>query len=92
MTHELQDATFAVTDGIARFHMNRPDLLNALTEELRVDFSAMLDIVEIDPSIHVLVLSGEGRAFSAGGNVKGMASREAAPPSGFRDRVRTLHV
>jgi 2-(1,2-epoxy-1,2-dihydrophenyl)acetyl-CoA isomerase len=92
MTHEFKDAKFTVADGIARFHMNRPDLLNALTEELRIDFRAMLDIVEADPSIRVLVLSGEGRAFSAGGNVKGMASRESAPPSGFRDRVRTLHL
>jgi 2-(1,2-epoxy-1,2-dihydrophenyl)acetyl-CoA isomerase len=92
MTHEFKDATFTVADGIAWFHMNRPDLLNALTDELRVDFSAMLDVIDADPSIRVLVLSGEGRAFSAGGNVKGMASREASSPAGFRDRVRTLHI
>lgn len=92
MTHVFKDAEFAVTDGVARFHMNRPDLLNALTDELRVDFSAMLDVVEADATIRVLVLSGEGRAFSAGGNVKNMANREAARPSQFRDRLRTLHA
>lgn len=92
MTHDFKDATFTVADGIARFHMNRPDVLNALTEELRVDFSHMLDLIEADPDIKVLILSGEGRAFSAGGNVKGMANRPSMSPSAFRDRLRTLHV
>lgn len=75
MAHDYKDALFDIKDGIAEFAMNRPDVLNALTEDLRRDYRAMLDHVQGNDDIRALILRGEGRAFSAGGDVKGMGER-----------------
>ena len=90
MSYQYQDAIFSLDNGIARFTLNRPDVLNALTEGLKADFSAMLDFVSGNPDVKVLILAAEGRAFSAGGDVKSMQSTDS-PPSHFRDRVRDMH-
>lgn len=53
--------------------LNRPDQLNALPEpEDGVAFAALADQVQADESIRCVVLTGAGRAFSAGGNVRAM--------------------
>ena len=91
MSPQFTDALFESEDGVARFTMNRPDLLNALTEDMKSDFAALVDHVSGNESIKVLVLRGAGRAFSAGGNVKNMQSVDGAPPTQFRDRVRSMH-
>jgi enoyl-CoA hydratase/carnithine racemase len=59
-----------VTDGVATLVLNRPDALNALNAELRgalVDTMAELDARK---DVRVIVLTGKGRAFSAGLDVK----------------------
>ncbi len=75
MSEGYRSVRFEIADGIARFTMNRPEILNPLTEDLRADFKRMLDEVEGNEAVRVLVLAGEGRAFSAGGDVKGMYER-----------------
>jgi 2-(1,2-epoxy-1,2-dihydrophenyl)acetyl-CoA isomerase len=75
MAHSYKDAVFEINDGVAEFTMNRPDVLNALTEDLRRDYRAMLDTVQGNDDVRALILRGEGRAFSAGGDVKGMGER-----------------
>ena len=91
MDMSLTDAKFSVHDGVARFTLNRPDVLNALTDGLKTDIITMLDYLEDNEAVKVLVLAAEGRAFSAGGNVKSMQSNDA-PPTVFRDRVCDMHT
>ena len=57
---------FEVQDGIARLTLNRPDKLNSFTGEMHAELRAALDLVQADKAIRVLVLTGAGRAFSAG--------------------------
>jgi len=92
MTLELKDATFELDNGVARFMMNRPEALNALSENMRADFRAMLDFVERNDDVSVLVIGGEGRAFCAGGDVKRMQGRQSSTPAyKSRDGVLELH-
>ncbi|MDF1732834.1 MAG: enoyl-CoA hydratase/isomerase family protein [Minwuia sp.] len=92
MTHEFKATSFAIgDDGIARFTMTRGDVLNALTQDLRNDFVAMLDLVQGNMDVKVLIIAAEGRAFSAGGDVKGMAKREFADPSVAQQRMYSTH-
>src|SRR5579864_5051288 len=56
-------------DGIATLVMNRPDRLNALNNELTNALNDALIRVASDSSIHVVVLTGAGRAFCAGGDL-----------------------
>ena len=54
-------------DGrIGRIFLNRPDVLNAINDELPHDLAAAVHAANDDDDIHVIVLSGRGRAFSAG--------------------------
>lgn len=52
--------------GYAIVTLNRPDKLNALSVELRTELIAAIDALEADPAIRVLILTGAGRAFTAG--------------------------
>ncbi|MEY2631411.1 MAG: hypothetical protein RIR00_65 [Pseudomonadota bacterium] len=55
-----------LADGIARLTLNRPDKLNSFTETMHAELRLALDAVQADPAVRVLVLTGAGRAFSAG--------------------------
>lgn len=52
--------------GIAYLTLNRPDKLNALSAELMAELRHLLDEIEDDPEVKVVILTGAGRAFSAG--------------------------
>jgi enoyl-CoA hydratase len=55
----------------AHIRLNRPDKLNAVHPQMVQELSSLLSDAEQDPSIRVIVLSGKGRAFSAGFDLHG---------------------
>lgn len=61
-------------DGVALITLNRPDSLNAMGGRLIPLLSEYLDDVSYDRNVRCVVLTGAGRAFCAGGDVKGMAA------------------
>jgi enoyl-CoA hydratase len=72
-------------DGIATLTLNRPDQLNALSLELREALVLEMDTIRTDDSIGVVILTGAGRAFCAGMDLKEMGdpnsrSRKVEPP------------
>ena len=92
MSDTYTDATFAIDDnGVALFTMNRPDILNALTDDLKADYVRMLDTVQSNDAVKALIITGTGRAFSAGGNVKAMGDPERSKPVNGRSRILQLH-
>lgn len=92
MSGTFIDAIFKIDDtGIATFTINRPDILNALTPELKDDFVLLLDTVQGNDAVKALIITGTGRAFSAGGNVKGMGDAANTKPEKTRDRMMKLH-
>lgn len=60
------DILYEVKEPIARITLNRPAKLNALGKNLVNEMVAALDAAEADDAVRVLILSGAGRAFSAG--------------------------
>jgi 2-(1,2-epoxy-1,2-dihydrophenyl)acetyl-CoA isomerase len=60
-------------DGVALITLNRPDSLNALTGEMFVALGSMLEECERDRGVRCIALTGAGRAFCAGGDVRAMA-------------------
>lgn len=65
----------AITEdsGITTITLNRPDKLNALAGHMRRDLAQALEAAGSDRAVHVVVITGAGRAFCAGGDVRAMA-------------------
>ena len=54
-------------DGrIGRIILNRPDVMNAIDDEVPAELEDAVERANSDPGIHVIVLSGAGKAFCAG--------------------------
>ena len=76
----LIDAALEVEGRIALLTFKRNDVRNALTStELTSDITNALAWANANPDISVLIMTGEGSAFSAGGNIKTMGERSRAP-------------
>ncbi|GGL74727.1 enoyl-CoA hydratase [Wenxinia marina] len=58
--------------GIARLTMNAPERLNALSDAMLAELQAAFDAIAADPGVKVVILSGAGRAFCAGHDLKEM--------------------
>ena len=72
-------------DGkVAVFTLNRPESLNAITPQLHTEIEDIFADVANDSDVNAVVLTGAGRAFCAGGDVKGMDTRQSDAPSQTR--------
>lgn len=67
--------------AIARLRLNRPERLNAMDRDMAEALAAAVEGLGDDPAVRVIVLSGEGRAFMAGGDVATFAGE------GFENRI-----
>ena len=71
---------FDVQERVATLTLNRPDKLNAFTAEMIAAWADALEECRRDDAIHVIVVTGAGRAFCAGGDLAEMRERvEEAP-------------
>jgi 2-(1,2-epoxy-1,2-dihydrophenyl)acetyl-CoA isomerase len=91
MPHELLET---VTDRVATLTLNRPDRLNALSTSILDGLLEALPRLAADPEIAVVVLTGAGRGFCAGGDVKSMAegSSQMAVPDAVQRLRRRMEV
>jgi enoyl-CoA hydratase/carnithine racemase len=79
----------AELDGLVTITLNRPDKLNALSVELHDALQPVLVELETDASARVVVLTGAGRAFSAGADLQ---SRRQDKPLNDIDRLQRAHL
>jgi 2-(1,2-epoxy-1,2-dihydrophenyl)acetyl-CoA isomerase len=73
----MSDLIETVEDGVATLTLNRPENLNALSDEIRLGLLEALERLGADNAIGCIVLTGAGRGFCAGGDVKTMGARSA---------------
>ena len=73
--------------GIATIKLNRPKVLNAMNKQLWLDIQSALEDAKNDPGIKVLVITGEGRAFSTGADLKESKTRTT---EAYRDYLEQL--
>lgn len=69
MSPEADPVLLHIDGGIARIRFNRPHVLNAINEAAILAFKRAVETVAADASVRVVVLSGEGKGFLAGGDV-----------------------
>jgi enoyl-CoA hydratase/carnithine racemase len=67
--------------GVATIKFNRPQHLNALSVAMAKEFGEEMDILKQDTSIRSIILTGSGKAFSSGGDIKWLKDRTLTLPS-----------
>ena len=89
----MTDVLIVATKGqVALLTLNRPEKLNALDNELLAAIVAALDSIELDPAVRAVVVTGEGRAFSAGADIVAFQRHmEAGPAEAVAHFMRPGH-
>ncbi len=82
---------YSVKDAIATLTLNRPERLNALGDTLRDDLHDAVLRATADPEVRAIVLTGAGKGFCSGGDVKAMnEAKEARTERPVLDKVAPL--
>ena len=84
---DFQCIIYEKEEGTAIIRLNRPEVLNAMNKELWLDLQQALEDVQNDPNIKVLIITGEGRAFSTGADLKESKDRTV---EAYRDYLTQL--
>lgn len=78
-----------IVDGaIAWVTLNRPDKRNAMSPTLNAEMTDVLEAIELDPEARVLVLTGEGEAWTAGMDLKEYFREVDAGPEILQEKIR----
>lgn len=84
---EYANITLERENGVGRLVLNRPDALNALDKATGEELLDALQTLRDDEGVRAVVLTGAGRAFSAGGDVKEMARSGAELSEDFFEQL-----
>jgi 2-(1,2-epoxy-1,2-dihydrophenyl)acetyl-CoA isomerase len=88
-TIELETVNVRLADGVATIELNRPHALNAWNAQFGADLLAAVRGAASDDAVRAVVLTGAGRAFSSGADLKDISGGETTP-EGRPDVYRTL--
>jgi 2-(1,2-epoxy-1,2-dihydrophenyl)acetyl-CoA isomerase len=83
----MPDLLESIEDGVAVLTLNRPEALNALSMGIRHGLMDAMERYADDSNVRCIVITGAGRAFCSGGDVKSMGERAAA---GYEARARGI--
>lgn len=79
--------------GVLTLTLNRPEARNAMSGDMTTALAERLAWAELAPEVKCVVLTGAGKGFCAGGDVKGMASRnESGVPASIDERIHAQRV
>src|SRR5271170_3156180 len=77
----FETVIYNANNAVAEIQFNRPHRLNAVVQKLYDDILAAIDVAEADRSIRVILLSGAGRAFCVGADLKEHHAATRTPAS-----------
>jgi len=66
-------------NGVLTITLNRPDVRNAINDQMRAELIVAFDIAASDTSVRAVILTGAGKGFCSGGDIGGMRERLNAP-------------
>jgi len=76
-------------NSVAVITLDRPRVLNAMNHQLWMEFQDALETVRLDPAVKVIIITGAGRAFSSGADLKESKTRT---PEAYREYLETLQA
>jgi 2-(1,2-epoxy-1,2-dihydrophenyl)acetyl-CoA isomerase len=83
---------YEVKDHVARITFNRPDAANALNMEMGRDLMHASIRASEDPAVRAVILTGAGKMFSGGGDLKSFAAQEDRLPAHLKEVALYLHA
>jgi enoyl-CoA hydratase/carnithine racemase len=81
----FESITYTVADHVAQLTLNRPERLNALHKSALQEINQAMDQAEADAEVRVIVVSGAGRAFSSGFDLKAQMDARPEGPAVWRE-------
>ncbi len=75
--HQWESVLYSVDGPVAKISMNRPEVLNAQDTQLLEEVMEAFDVAAADDDVRVIILAGEGRAFSTGHDLGSARAQEA---------------
>jgi 2-(1,2-epoxy-1,2-dihydrophenyl)acetyl-CoA isomerase len=83
ITMDTEQILYEKSEGVATITLNRPERMNAFTDVMLREWAAALDDARTDRDVRAVILTGAGRGFCAGADLKGQMLGEGAntPPS-----------
>ncbi|MDF0528714.1 crotonase/enoyl-CoA hydratase family protein [Tsukamurella sp. 8F] len=88
--HDYRTLTYEVTDRVARITFDRPERGNAITADTPTDLAAAVERADLDPHVHVIVVSGRGKGFCGGYDLAMYAENTDDPDHDGRDTTGTV--
>jgi enoyl-CoA hydratase/carnithine racemase len=86
----LESIILEKREGIAKITLNRPQALNALSEQIFSEITAALEDIGKDESVGVVIITGAGRAFSAGRDIKDLREHGTGERGGAGAETQVL--
>ena len=83
---DYQDIIYTEENGIATMTLNRPDKMNSFSLGMQDSMYRVVENASQDKTVRVLIITGAGRAFCSGADVKSLAEGSNRPPSQQRPR------
>ncbi len=78
-------------NGIAKVLLNRPEAFNAFDQEMVMLLAKTLTHLTLDDSVSAVVISGEGKAFCAGGDLRALLALPGGPRGGLYELAASFH-
>lgn len=85
---ELKTLIYEKSDAVGTITFNRPERMNAVTPQMCAELKEVFDLIEVDDGVRCVVLTGAGRAFSAGGDMDTIKEFHAMGPPASRRRLQ----
>jgi len=88
----MKTLLYEVKDHVARITFNRPDAANALDMQMALDLMHASIQASEDPAVRAVLITGAGKMFSGGGDLKSFASQGDALPGHLKEVALYLHA
>jgi 2-(1,2-epoxy-1,2-dihydrophenyl)acetyl-CoA isomerase len=90
LAHAYETVNLLRRDGAAKVELNRPDTLNAWNQQFGLDLKAAIESVGEDEEVRAVMITGAGRGFSSGADLKGMGEGHPQTEDGRPDVQKVL--
>ena len=88
---EFTTLKYEVTDSVAAITLNRPKVLNAMNGAMFQDLNAVFDKMAADTGVRAVLITGEGRGFCSGADLKEMGAASTMEPGEFKSHMRVIN-